>query len=126
MEMQREDFLALCKGPENGGMFFYNNPLTGPGWAPTHSGLGRDNARRIIMDWFPVGEAFTFLGARCMSRGLAPRAESPNPPMLLVVCAGRDGFLEERTFSVREALSIAKQVSVDTINRLNGVNFRGL
>lgn len=117
--MQTSDFLAMCKGPENGGYFEYSNSHA-KGRAPTHHGWGTVNVQRILLDWFPAGETFQFLGASCFSRGVV-RPEmhgSRGWPVLLVLCKGPNGTLEERTFSAREVLSIARQISVDRCNAL--------
>ena len=113
--MQTSDFLALCKGPENGGYFEYKNPYSS-GRAPTHHGMGGVNQRRVIEDWFPVGETFHFLGSSCMSRGVLTK--EPGRHFLVVLTKGLGGVLVEQTFSTREVLSIARQISVDRCNAL--------
>lgn len=116
--MENADYLAFCKGPENGGYFEYSNPHV-KGRAPTHHGMGGANILRVIEDWFPVGEAFQFLGSSCFSRGpVRDESQGFGWWMLSVLCKGPGGTLEERTFSVREVLSMAKQISVDRCNAL--------
>lgn len=116
MEMQREDFMKLCKGPAGGGV--------GERWTPggvysyrTHDGMGRKNQFRVLNDWFPAGEIFQFLGATCFSRGVHMARE--RAPALCILAPSRTGGLEETFFSVKEALNIARQISVDRVNWLN-------
>jgi hypothetical protein len=116
--MQREDYLALCKGPANGGRFFYDGP-SGKGWGQTHSGWGQANQRRILEDWFPTGHIFLFLNTTCFSRGTTRSNGELGTVQLHVLAPAPEGGMQDVYFSVREALSIAKQISVDTINRLN-------
>lgn len=119
MDMQREDFLALCKGPVNGGMYAYDIYRAGlrlEGVAPTHCGMARANVTRVLEDWFPAGYIFTFLGANCMSRGVKIGEMHPH---LEVLAHNPAGGYKTYQFSVREALSIAQQGCVDTINWLN-------
>jgi hypothetical protein len=127
MNMQREDFLALCKGPA---------PLTrsiygfGPGRTAavqTHSGVGVSNQIRVMEDWFPNGQMFEFLNTVCFSKGVDIDQSKGFPvPRLKVLAPAASGGLEVVYFSVKEVLSIANQVSVDTLNRLNGVTHRDL
>lgn len=124
MDMQREDFLALCKGPVNGGKYFYDTMVAGQnrkGFGLTHSGAGSANQLRVLNDWFPAGEIFTFLGVNCMSRGALPK-ENGFGVHLEVLAHNPDGGYQTYRFSVREALSIAQQCSVDTINWLDSLN----
>lgn len=121
MDMQREDFLALCKGPANGG--FYTPSLARIATTPiipipTHHGMSASNQLRILNDWFPAGEIFTFLGVNCMSRGALPKDKGFGV-LLEVLAHNPEGGYQMYKFSVREALSIAQQCSVDTINWLN-------
>lgn len=117
--MQREDFLALCPGPANGGTFSYSNPLCS-GTGRTHDGMGSENQMRVLEDWFPAGEIFQFLGTTCFSRGPERgRGESGWFPKLRVTAPSPKGGMEDVFFSVKEALNIARQISVDRVNFLN-------
>lgn len=126
MDMQREDFLAMCKGPKV--VFAKFSQAKTPPRIPTHHSMNIANQIRILDDWFPAGQMFEFLGTICFSKGVEiDREAKPFPRASLKVLApAASGGLEIVYFGVREALSIAKQISVDTINRLNGVNHRGL
>lgn len=127
MDMQREDFLALCKGPKV--VFAKFSQAKTPSRIPTHHSMNIANQIRVMEDWFPAGQMFEFLGTICFSKGVeVSKAEGCAPPRasLKVLAPAAAGGLEIVHFGVREALSIAKQISVDTINRLNGVNHRGL
>ena len=117
--MQREDFLALCPGPENGGVFVYHNAHAS-GYGRTHDGMGHSNQLRVLNDWFPAGEIFQFLGTTCFSRGPEiERTSGLGRPQLRVLAPSPKGGMEEVVFSVKEALNIARQVSVDRVNFLN-------
>lgn len=117
MDMQREDFLALCKGPANGG--FYTPPARSCAKPiPTHCGMTISNQMRVLGDWFPAGQIFTFLGSNCMSRGALPKADGSGV-LLEVLAHNPAGGYKTYQFSVREALSIAQQSCVDTINWLD-------
>lgn len=126
MDMQREDFLAMCKGPKV--VFAKFSQAKTPPRIPTHHSMNIANQIRILDDWFPAGQMFEFLGTICFSKGVeVSRTDGHFPRASLKVLApAKDGGLEIVYFGVREALSIAKQISVDTINRLNGVNHRDL
>lgn len=115
MDMQREDFLKLCRGPADGGVWV--SPIAG-GARPiaTHSGFHYLNQSRILEDWFPAGHIFTFLGANCMSRGVVKEGWNAR---LEVLALNPSGGYKTYSFSVREALSIAQQGCVDTINWLD-------
>lgn len=125
MDMQREDFLKLCRGPANGGVFCYD--VKGrSGIGRTHDGMGAVNQTRIMDDWFPAGEIFQFLGTTCFSRGV-DRLNRREPyalqaPKLRVLAPAPGGGMEEVLFSVKEVLNIARQVSIDRVNYLNGVD----
>jgi hypothetical protein len=136
MDMQREDFLALTRGPMgydmNGEPGYYGNKtfIKQPyfkGVVPVIGSARYYNQCRILQDQFPAGTIFEFLGTTCFSRGIAQpnkRQEPSGSAYLRVLAPAKEGGMEEVLFSVREALSIAKQISVDTINRMNGVNHR--
>lgn len=128
MDMQREDFLALTRGAagfnEQGEPGYYGSKTfvryAGfKGWVPLGSGMSKFEQRRILDDWFPAGEIFIFLNTTCFSRGVV---STDFGYTLKVLAPSKSGGMEEVFFGVREALSIAKQISVDTINRMNGVN----
>lgn len=119
--MQREDFLALCPGPENGGVFVPALAPYGARPIPTHCGMGEYNQMRVLDDWFPTGEIFQFLGTTCFSRG-PERGRSESGwlrPQLRVTAPSPKGGMEDVFFSVKEALNIARQISVDRVNFLN-------
>ncbi len=118
MDMQREDFLALCKGPVDGGNFTWSNP-TGSGVGRTHDGMGGANQLRVLEDWFPAGEIFQFLGTTCFSRGPERDCRGMGHPRLRVTAPSPMGGMEDVFFSVKEALNIARQISVDRVNYLN-------
>lgn len=123
--MQREDFLALCPGPENGGTYKWDNPTMGKGVGRTHDGMGRVNQMRVMEDWFPAGEIFQFLGTTCFSRGPeqggfgSSKGAGSHCPRLRVTAPSPKGGMEDVFFSVKEALNIARQISVDRVNFLN-------
>lgn len=117
--MQREDFLAMCPGPENGGTYQWDNPTTGKGVGRTHDGMGRANQMRVMGDWFPAGEIFQFLGTTCFSRGPERVSDGWGCPRLRVTAPSPKGGMEDVFFSVKEALNIARQISVDRVNFLN-------
>lgn len=124
--MQREDFLALCPGPENGGAFKWDHPVGGKGIGRTHDGMGRANQMRVMEDWFPAGEIFQFLGTTCFSRGPewgnnlgSSKGCGYGYPRLRVTAPSPKGGMEDVFFSVKEALNIARQISVDRVNFLN-------
>lgn len=115
--MQREDFLALCPGPANGGVFEWRSQGR-VGASRTHDGMGRENQMRVLEDWFPAGEIFQFLSTTCFSRG-PERAGDLGYPRLRVTAPSPEGGMEDVFFSVKEALNIARQISVDRVNFLN-------
>lgn len=122
--MQREDFLALCPGPKDGGTFKWDHPVGGKGIGRTHDGMGGANQMRVMEDWFPAGEIFQFLGTTCFSRGperagVYGRDLQPSSPRLRVTAPSPKGGMEDVFFSVKEALNIARQISVDRVNFLN-------
>lgn len=97
MDMQREDFLKLCKLPE---MFCYSNHPAFKGTRYlTRAGFGRANVLRVIGDWFPAGSIVSVEGANFISRGPADRAalELIDPKTL-----------QTHSFSVLEALALAE------------------
>lgn len=114
--MQREDFLALCPGPANGGAARIPH---GARPIPTHRGMGNYNQLRILDDWFPAGEIFQFLGTTCFSRGPERVSDGWGYPRLRVTAPSPKGGMEDVFFSVKEALNIARQISVDRVNFLN-------
>lgn len=117
--MQREDFLALCPGPANGGTFKWDHSIRGKGIGRTHDGMGGANQMRVIEDWFPAGEIFQFLGTTCFSRGPERSPEGFMYSRLRVTAPSPKGGMEDVFFSVKEALNIARQISVDRVNFLN-------
>lgn len=123
--MQREDFLALCPGPANGGVYISDRIPYGVRPIPTHRGMSRANQMRVMGDWFPAGEIFQFLGTTCFSRGPeqvgfgSSRGAGSHHPRLRVTAPSPKGGMEDVFFSVKEALNIARQISVDRVNFLN-------
>lgn len=102
MDMQREDFLKLCKLPE---MFYYpTNPYARGKAYPTRSGRGSANVARVIKDWFPHGAIVSVEGSNFISRGV----ESVDPIGRLGLCLLDAKTLKTHRFSIFEALSLAE------------------
>lgn len=102
MDMQREDFLKLCKLPK---MVYYpiNAHYRGDTPLPTRTGMGFANLARIIDDWFPQGEIVSLEGCNFISRGI----ERPDPPGLCRLSLLNPKTLQASSFSIFEALALA-------------------
>lgn len=102
MDMQREDFLNLCKLPE---MFYYpTNPYTKGKAYPTRSGMGSANLARVIQDWFPAGDIVSVEGSNFISRGV--ERYGPFSRWGLALLDPRT--LKTHSFSIFEALALAE------------------
>lgn len=103
MDMQREDFLKLCKLPK---MVYYpiNAHYRGDTALPTRNGMGFANVARVIDDWFPQGEIVTLEGRNFISRGI----ERPDPPGLCRLSLLNPQNLSNHSFSIFEALALAE------------------
>lgn len=105
MDMQREDFLKLCKLPE---MFCYSNhPAFKGARYLTRAGFGRANVVRVIGDWFPTGAIVSIEGANFISRGprMNPLAGPADRAALELIDLKT---LQTHSFSVLEALTLAE------------------
>lgn len=102
MDMQREDFLKLCKLPE---MFYYSNHPAFKGTPlPTREGMGSANLARVIGDWFPTGAVVSIEGANFISRGV----ERIGPWERCGLALLDPKTLQTHSFSVLEALPLAE------------------
>lgn len=105
MDMQREDFLKLCKLPE---MFYYSNHPAFKGTPyPSRTGLGRANVVRVLGDWFPAGSILSIEGATFISRGVQMNpAEGRGAHTTLDLLDPIT--LKTHSFSILEALALAE------------------
>lgn len=105
MDMQREDFLKLCKLPE---MFytpeFFFHPGRKASPLPARSGMGSANIARVLTDWFPQGAIVQVEGRNFISRGLE-RVGSFNRCGLALL---DPQTLKTQSFSIFEALALAE------------------
>lgn len=102
MDMQREDFLKLCKLPE---MFYYPSSPYAQGKAyPTRSGMGSANLARVLTDWFPQGAIVAVEGRNFISRGVERAGAFDRCGLALL----DPQTLKTHSFSISEALALAE------------------
>lgn len=102
MDMQREDYLALCKLPKmtfDVDLRYYKGPVQ------IYRGMGSANVQRIIHDWFPAGSVVILSGTSYVSKGAVNGEFGYRRPELQLLDP-KD--LSLHAFNVVEALGLAE------------------
>lgn len=103
MDMQREDFIKLCKLPE---LTFERETMMGKRTGRTRDGMGLFNCLRVLDDWFPHGAIVRVGETPFISRGANINNDIGFGRAELRLLSAKT--LEEKALSVFEALSMAE------------------